>query len=86
MQNLLSSGLISKNLKIKICRTILLPVVLYGYETWLLILREVCRLRVFENRVLTRIFGLKRDEVTREWRQLHNEKLYSSPNIVQVIK
>jgi hypothetical protein len=86
VQNLLSSGLISKKLKIKICRTILLPVVLYGYETWSFILREVCRLRVFENRVLRRICGLKRDEVTRGWRQLRNDKLYSSPNIVRVIK
>jgi hypothetical protein len=86
VQNLLSSGLISKNLKIKVCRTILLPVVLYGYETWSLLLRQECRLRAFENRVARRIFGLKRDKVTREWRQLRNEKLYSLPNIVWVIK
>jgi hypothetical protein len=64
VQNLLSSGLISKNLKIKICRTILLPVVLYGYETWSLTLREERRLRVFENRVLMRRFVLKTDDVT----------------------
>jgi len=66
-----------------------LPVVLYGCETWLLTFREDRRLRVFENRVLRRIFGPKRDEVTREWRKLHNEELndlYSSPNIIQVIK
>jgi len=66
-----------------------LPVVLYGCETWLLTLREEHRLRVFENRVLRRIFEPKRDEVTGEWRKLHNEELnnlYSSPNIVQVIK
>jgi hypothetical protein len=66
-----------------------LPVVLYGCETWSIILREECRLRVFENRVLRRIFGPKRDEVTGEWRKLHNEELndlYSTPNIVRVIK
>ena len=66
MQNLLSSRLLSKNLKIKIYRTIILPVVLYGCETRSLTLREERRLRVFENRVLRRIFGPKRDEVTRE--------------------
>ena len=64
MQNLLSSILLSKNLKIKIYRTITLPVVLHGCETWSLTLREERWLRVFENRVLRRIFGLKRDEVT----------------------
>jgi hypothetical protein len=63
VQNLLSSSLLSKNLKIKIYRTIMLPV-LYGCETWLLTLREECRLRVFENGVLRGIFGPKRDEVT----------------------
>jgi len=70
-------------------RTIILLVVLYGCETWSLTLREESRLRVFENRVLSRIFGAKRDEVTGEWRKLHNDEpndLYSSPNIVQVIK
>jgi len=64
VQNLLSSSLLSKNIKIKIHRTIILPVVLYGCETWSLTLREERRLRVFENRVLRRIFGPKRDEVT----------------------
>ena len=64
MQNLLSSSLLSKNLKIKIYRTTVLPVVLYGCETWSLKLREERRLRVFENRGLRRIFGPKRDEVT----------------------
>jgi hypothetical protein len=66
-----------------------LPVVLYGCETWFLTLREEHRLRVFENRVLRRIFGPKRDKVTGGWRRLHNEELndlYSSPNIIQVIK
>jgi hypothetical protein len=59
-------------LKTKIYRTIILPVVLYGCETWSLTLREECRLRVFENRVLRRIFESKRDEVKGEWRKLHN--------------
>ena len=66
-----------------------MPVVLYGYETWSLTLREERRLKVFENRVLRRVFGLKRDEVTGEWRKLHNEELrdlYSLPNIVRVVK
>jgi hypothetical protein len=70
-------------------KTIILPVVLYGCETWSLTLREEHRLRVFEDRVLRRIFGLKRDEVTGGWRKLHNEELhgfYSSPSIVRVIK
>jgi hypothetical protein len=85
----LSSSLLSKNVKIKICRSINLAVVLYGCESWSLTLREECRLRVFENKVLRRIFGPKRDEVTREWRRLHNKELYalySSPNIIRVIK
>jgi hypothetical protein len=66
-----------------------LPVVLYGFETWSLILREERRLRVFENRVLRRIFGRNRDEVTDDWRKLHKEELndlYCSPNIFEVIK
>jgi hypothetical protein len=68
---------------------IILPVVLYGCETWSLTLREEHRLRVFENRVLRRIFGPKRDEVTGEWRKLHNEvlrDLYSSPSTIGIIK
>jgi hypothetical protein len=84
VQNLFSSYLLSKNIKIKIYRTLILPVVLYGCETWSLTVREDRRLRVFENRVLRRIFGLKGDEVTGKWRRLHNEELndlYSSPNI-----
>ena len=64
VQNLLSSSLLSKTVRIKIYRTIILPVVLYGYETWSLTRREELRLRVFENRVLRRVFGPKRDEVT----------------------
>ena len=74
---------------IKIYSTIILPVVLYGCETWSLTLREERRLRVFENRVLRRVFEPKRDEVTGEWRKLHNEELsnlYSLPNIVRVVK
>ena len=71
MQNLLSSSLLSKNIKIKIYRTIILPVVLYEYGTWSLIKMEERRLRVFENRVFRRIFGPNRDEVTGEWRKLH---------------
>jgi hypothetical protein len=85
----LSSSLLSKNIKIKIYRTILLPVVLYSCESWSLTLREECRLRVFENKVLRRIFGPERDEVTGELRRLHNKELYalySSPNIIRVIK
>jgi len=73
VQNLLSSRLLSKNLKIKIFRTIILLVVLYGCETWSLTLREERKLRVFENMVLRRIFGPRRDEVMGEWRRLHNE-------------
>jgi hypothetical protein len=86
--NLSSSRLISKNLKIKIYKTLILPVVLYGCETWSLTLKEEHRLRVFENRVLTRIFGPKREE-DGSWRKLHNDELhnlYSSRNIVRVIK
>jgi len=79
---------LSKNKYIKIYRTIILFVVLYGCETWSLTLKEERRLRVFEKGVL-RIFGTKRDEVRGEWKKLHNEELtdpYSSPNVFQVIK
>jgi hypothetical protein len=84
----LSSRLISKNLKTKIYKTVILLVVLYGYETWFLTLREEHRLRVFENRVLRKIFGPKREK-DGSWRKFHNDELhslYSSPNIVRVIK
>jgi len=67
--------LLTKNLKLKIYETIILPVVLYGCETWSLTLREDRKLWVFENMVLRRIFGPRRDEVTGEWRRLHNEEL-----------
>ena len=89
VQNLLSSRLLSKNLEIKIIRTIFLPVVLYGCETWSLTLREECKLTAFDNRALRRVFGPKRDEVTEKWRKLHIEELrdlYSLPNIVRVVK
>jgi hypothetical protein len=84
VQNLLSSRLLSKNIKIRIYKTIILPVVLYGCETWSLTLRGEHRLRV-----LRRMFGPKTDEVTGDWRKLHNEELhnlYSSPNVISVIK
>jgi hypothetical protein len=89
MENLLSSRLLSKNIKIRIHNTIILPVVLYGCETSSLTLREKHKLRVFENRVLRRIFGPRRDEVMGDLRKLHNEELhslYSSPNIIRMIK
>jgi hypothetical protein len=89
VQNLLSSILLSKNIKIKIHIIIMLPVVLYGCQTRSLTLRKEFRLRVFENGVLRRIFGPKWDEVTGEWRKLLNEELnglYSIPNIKRVIK
>jgi sorting nexin-29 len=89
VQSLLSSCLLSRNVKVKIYKNIIVPAVLYGCETWSLTLRKEHRLRVFENSVLRRIFGPKKDEVTGEWRKLHNEKLhilYSSPNIIRQIK
>jgi len=89
VQNLLSSRMLSRKLKMKIYRTIILPVVLYGCEALSLTIREERKLRVFENMVLRKIFGPRRDEVTGEWRRLHNEEqsdLYSSTNIVRVIK
>jgi hypothetical protein len=85
----LSSCLLSRNVKVKIYKTIILPVVLYGCETWAVTLREEYRLRVFENTVLRRIFGPKRDKVTGEWRKLHSEELhnlYLSPDIIRQVK
>jgi len=73
VKNLLSSRLLSKNLKIKIYRTIIVPVVLYGCETWSLTLWKKRKLKVFENMVLRRIFGPRRDEVTGDWSRMHNE-------------
>ncbi|KAJ4441834.1 hypothetical protein ANN_11693 [Periplaneta americana] len=89
VEKLLSSSLLSKKLKVRIYKTIILPVVLHDCETWTLTLREEQRLRMFENKVLRKIFGAKRDEVTGEWRKLHNAKLhtlYSSPDIIRNIK
>jgi hypothetical protein len=77
------------SVKVKIYKTIILPVVLYGCEAWSLMPREEHRLRVFENRVLRRIFGPRRDEVTGDWRKLHNEELrnlYSSPDIIRQVR
>jgi hypothetical protein len=89
VQSLLSSRLLSRNVKVKIYKTLILPVVFYGCETWSLRLREEHRLRVFENRVLRGIFGPTRDEVTGEWRKLHSgelHNLYSSSDIIRQIK
>ncbi|PSN38555.1 hypothetical protein C0J52_14819 [Blattella germanica] len=89
LQRLLSSRLLSKNIKLKIYKTVILPVILYGCETWTLTLREEKRLRVFENKVLRKIFGPKRDEETGEWRRLHNTELkdiYGKPDIIRTIK
>jgi hypothetical protein len=89
VQNLLSSRLLSKNVKVRIYKTIILPVVLYGCETWSLTVREEHKLWVFENRVLRRIFGPKGDRVTGGWRKLRNVELhhlYSSPSIIRIIK
>ncbi|KAJ4450879.1 hypothetical protein ANN_02311 [Periplaneta americana] len=89
VEKLLSSSLLSKNLKVRMYKTVILPVVLYGCETWTFTLREEHRLRVFENKVLRKIFGAKSDEVTGEWRKLHNTEvhaLYSSNDIIRNIK
>jgi hypothetical protein len=89
IQNLLFSHLLSKKVKIRIYNTITLPVVLYGCETSSLTLRKERRLRVIENSVLRRIFGLKREEVIGGWRKVHNEelhKLYSLSGIIRMIK
>jgi hypothetical protein len=89
VQKVTSSHLLPINVKTRIYITIILPVVLYGCETWSLPLREEHRLRVFEKRVLRRIFGPKRDEVIGGWRKLHNEELlnlYCSPSIIRMMK
>jgi hypothetical protein len=88
-QSLLPFHLLPRNIKVKINTTIILPVVLYGCETWYLTLTKEHRLSVFENRVLRRIFGPKRAEVTGEWRNMHSgeiHNLYSSPDIIRQIK
>jgi hypothetical protein len=89
VQNLLSSPLLSKNLKIRIYKTIILLMVLYRCESLSLTLMEEQRLRVFENRALRRTFGARRDVVTGESRRLHNEELrdlYRSPNTIRILK
>jgi hypothetical protein len=89
VQNILSSSFLTKHIKTEIYKTIILSLLLYGYETWWLTLREECMLRVFENRMFRRIFGPKRDEVTGECRNLQNEELsdlYCSGNTIWVIK
>jgi hypothetical protein len=89
VQNLQSSRLLLKNVKLRICKTIILPVVLYGCETLSLTLKEEHRLNMFGNRVLKRIFGLRRDKVTGWWRKQHNEEIcnfYSSLSIIRIIK
>jgi hypothetical protein len=81
--------MLSKHVKIRIYQTTILPVVLHGCETWSVTLRAGHRLRVFENRVLRRMFGPQKDKVTGGWRKLHNDELcdlYSSPSIIRIIK
>ena len=89
LEQMLSSRLLSKKLKVNTYKIIILPVVLYGCETWSLTLRQEHRLRVLENKVLRKIFGAKRDDITGEWRKLHNAELhalYSSPDIIRKLK
>jgi hypothetical protein len=89
VQSLLSYRLLSRNVRVKIYKIIILPVVLYECETWSLTLREEQRLRMFQNRVLRRIFGSNRDDMMGEWKKLHSmelHNLYSSPNIIRQIK
>jgi hypothetical protein len=88
-QNILSSCLLSEDIKIRIYKIIISPVVLYWREIWSLTLREGRRLSLSENRVLRRIFGPKRNEVTEGWRKLHNAELhnfYSAPSVIGIIK
>jgi hypothetical protein len=89
VQSILSSRLLSRKVKVKIYKTMIVLVVFYGCETWSLTLKVEHRLGVFDNRLLRRIFGPKGDEVTYEWRKVHNEELhilYSFPNIIRQIK
>jgi len=89
VKNLLTSSMLSKIINIKTLRTVILSFILYGYENWSLTLKEEHLLRVFQSKVLRRIFGPKRDKVAGEWRELYNEKLnemYSSPNTIRVTK
>jgi hypothetical protein len=89
VQKILSYRLLFKIIKNKIHKTIILPVVLYGCKNWSLILKKEHRLRVFENRMLRRMSGPKRDKIIGGWRKLHNEELhnlYSSPNIIGIRK
>jgi hypothetical protein len=89
VQNILSSSLLFRNIKRKTYRSIIFPVVLYGCKTWSLTLRVECRLRVFEKKVLSRLFGAKRKELTGDWGKLHSKELtdlYYSQNIIRVIK
>jgi hypothetical protein len=88
-RNLLSSRLLSKNIKIRVYKAIIFPVVLYGCEIWSMTLTEGYRLRVFEKRALRGIFGPKRDEVTGVWRKLHSvelHNLHSWPSIIRMVK
>ena len=89
LEKILSSHLLYKKLKVNTYKTITLPVVLHGSETWSLTLREEHKLRMLVNKVLRKIFGSKRDGITGEWRKLHNAELYalySSPNIIRNLK
>ena len=89
LEKILSSCLLSKKLKVKTYKTIILPVLLYGCETWSLTLTEEHRLRMFENKVLRKMFGATKEEITGEWRMLHNAELhalYCSPNIIRTLK
>jgi hypothetical protein len=89
LYSVFSSRLLSKHIKIKIYKTIILPVVWYGCQTWSLTLIEEHRLRAFKNKMLRRAYGSEREEGARDWRRLHNEELHNfnaSPNIIRVIK
>jgi hypothetical protein len=82
-------NLLSKNNEIKTYRIIIVPLVLYGYETWSIIFREEEKVRVTKNRVLRKIFGQKKQEIRGEWREIHTEelnKLYASPIVIRFIK